>query len=165
MRDTTKPEARLATRHNLGSGYRAPALYERLTQGRTRHAAHETLCRAASAKPQWLRDHRSKAATHTLPDERLHTAIMDGIRAGYITPDVLADFYGECFALYRAMMPGAAEATYLDTTREKAEAMEALAIARTQPSAENVQYAIREVLEDVIVSTAHAKRLQGGSAA
>lgn len=162
---TKNPAARLATSAPLptGRGYRAPALYDRLTHARERHAAHETLCREAKAKPAWLYEARSKG--RPLPDDRLHAAIVEGIRAGYVTPEVLVDFYGEQFALYRAMMPGAAEATFTDTARESAEALDAIAVARVCPSPENNAHASRESLEAAVVLTAHAKRLQNGSAA
>jgi hypothetical protein len=154
---------RLATRpidrEAIAKGYRSPALYARLSTIPARHDALERLCVRAERKPQWLYNIR-KDDGRTLPCERLHNGIVDGIQAGYITPEVLADYFGDLFALYRAMMPGAAEATYLDTTRESAEALEAMAVARCNPTPEAQAHAARELLEAAVVSTAHAKQLQ-----
>jgi hypothetical protein len=149
---------------DIGRGYRAPAFAARLSTMPTRLDALERLCQHAERKPQRLYDLR-KGEGRTLPCERLHNAILDGIQAGYITPEVLADFYGECFAMYRSMMPGATDATYLDTAREKAEAADALMTARMVPTSENREVAVKELSEDVIVSLAHAKALARGTAA
>lgn len=165
MQSTKNSATRLATSEPplTGRGFRAPTLYERLTRTRERHSAAEGLCRDAKSKPSWLYDARSKG--RPLPDERLHDAIVDGIAGGWITPERLADYYGELFALYRAMMPGGAEATFLDTARESGQALEAIAVHRVCPTPESAAHAVRESLEAAVVLTAHAKRLQGGSAA
>jgi hypothetical protein len=125
----------------------------------------QRLCAGADRKPAWLYDAQRAEPRSALPDERLDAAITQGIRDGYITPERLADYYGELFAMYRAMMPGGVEATFIDTARESAEALEAIAVARVCPSPEANAHAARELLESAIVSTAHAKRLQGGNAA
>lgn len=168
MQNTQHSAARLATRpaidrEALARGYRPTTLMARLSTAPARLDALERLCAKAERKPQWLYDLR-KQDGRTLPCERLHNAIVDGIQARFITPEVLADYYGEMFALYRAMMPDA-HATYLDTVREKSEAIEAVSVARAVPTPENNASAARELLEDVIVSTAHAKTLQRGGAA
>jgi hypothetical protein len=167
MISTDKTPARLAThritdRESLTSGYRATTLMARLRAPRLN--ALQRLCAGADRKPAWLYD-AQRAEPRALPDERLDAAITQGIRDGYITPERLADYYGELFATYRAMMPGGVEATFVDTARESAEALEAIAVARVCPSPEANAHAARELLESAIVSTAHAKRLQTGSAA
>jgi hypothetical protein len=92
------------------------------------------------------------------------SATSQGITEGWVTPETLADYLGDLFAIWRAMMPGAAEATYIDAAREKAEAMEATAMARALDTPEAKANAVKELSEDVIVSLAHAKRLQSKSA-
>lgn len=165
MQSTQKMTARLATpridREVIARGYRSTALADRLSTQRARHDAAEGLCRLAERKPTWLYEARSKGAN--LPDQRLDAAIVDGIRDRYITPEVLADYFGDLFAIYRAMMPGAADAHYTDVAREKSEAAHATMRAHMEPTPENTDRAVRELLEDVIVSTAHAKTLQRGS--
>ncbi len=163
MIQTTKDSASsLATgridRERIGSGYRANALMARLSTVPARHDAAERLCKLAERKPTWLYEARSKGKS--LPCARLDEAIVDGISGGYITPEILADYFGDLFALYRGMMPGAADATYIDTAREKAEALEATALARAINTPEARAQAVRELAEDVIVSLAHAKQLQ-----
>jgi hypothetical protein len=168
---TDKTPARLAThrttdqidRARVGGGYRPTTLMARLRAPRLN--ALQRLCAGAERKPAWLYDAQRAEPRSALPDERLDAAIVQGIRDGYITPEKLADYYGELFASYRAMMPGGVESTFIDTTRESAEALEAIAIARVVPSAENNAHAARELLESAIVSTAHARRLQCGDAA
>jgi hypothetical protein len=135
----------------------------RLSTRVARKEALEGLCRRAERKPAWLYDAR-RDENRPLPDERLDAAIMEGVQEGWITPEVLADYLADLFALYRAMMPDA-HATYLDTVREKSEAMEAVSIARAVPTPENNDRAARELLQDSIVSTAHAKALQKQGAA
>lgn len=147
-----------------GKGYRANTLMARLSTRNARKDALERLCKGAERKPGWLYDAR-KDEGRALPCERMDAAISEGIASGYITPEVLADYFGELFAIYRAMMPGAAEATYLDTTRENAQALEAIAVARCNPTPENREAAARELLEAAVVSTAHAKQLQSGRVA
>lgn len=166
MRSTQKLESGLATspklppldREALARGYRTSALYARLTNEPARHDAAERLCAPASRKPRWLHEARSKGKT--LPDDRLNAAIMEGIAERYITPETLADYFGELFTLYSAQMTANADAAYLDAAREKAEACEAMAVARMVPTPENRERAVRELAEDVIVSLAHAKQLQ-----
>lgn len=167
MRNTTNTEARLATCHDLptGRGYRSPVLYERLTHARPRKDAHEVLCREASAKPQWLRDHRSKPETHSLPDIRQHDAIMDLIAQGAMTDDTLIDYFGALVAVYLPLIQHQREADYLAVAREKSEAAEWTMKARMDSTPENRQRAAKELCDDIVASTAHAKRLQGGSAA
>lgn len=164
---TDKTPARLAARHNLpdGSGYRAPVLYERLTSARARHAAHETLCRDANAKPQWLRDARSK--DRTLPDDRQHEAIRDLIAKGVLTEETLIDYFAALVMLYLPLLRAAApdDVSFLSVSREKSEAAEATTRARMEPTPANCQRAAQELVEDVLASTAHAKRLTGGTAA
>jgi hypothetical protein len=169
MQSTQNSTARLATRRIdeaplSGKGYRATALMERLSTRKVRHEAAEKLCDRAERKPTWLYDYR-KDQSRTLPCERLDAAITHGISEGWITPEGLADYFGDLYALYRAMMPGAAEATYIDTTREKAEALDATARARALNTPEACAHAVKELSEDVIVSLAHAKQLQRGGAA
>jgi hypothetical protein len=135
----------------------------RLTTRKERLAAHERLCARAERKPQYLYDGR-KDEGRSLPCDRLDAAFTQGITEGWITPEVLADYFGDLFALYRSMMPDA-QASYHDTVREKAEAIEAVSVARAEPTPENCDRAARELLEDVVVSTAHAKTLQRKGAA
>jgi hypothetical protein len=162
---TTKTEARLAARHNLpdGSGYRAPVLYERLTSARARHAAHETLCRDANAKPQWLRDARSK--DRTLPDDRQHEAIVKLIASGTLTDDTLIDYFGDLLAIYLPMIQRQRDADYLSVAREKSEAAHAGMVAHMHPTPENKRRAADEYCDDIVATTAYVKRTLGGSAA
>lgn len=171
MKATEEATARLAThrirppldREVIGRGYRATALAARLSTESARLFALQRLCAGAERKPAWLYNVQRAEPRASLPCERLDAAILEGIRVGYITPEVLADYFGDLFALYRAMMPDA-HATYLDTAREKSEALEAISIARAVPTPENIDRAARELMEDAIVSTAHAKTLQRGAA-
>jgi hypothetical protein len=150
-------------RSRLGRSYRQTTLMARLTTRNARKDALERLCHAAERKPTWLYDARKDEA-RALPCERLDAAIVQGITEGWVTPESLADYLGDLFAIYRAMMPGAAEATYIDAAREKAEAMEATAMARALDTPEAKANAVKELSEDVIVSLAHAKSLQSKSA-
>lgn len=165
MKATNETPVRLATLRidSLGSGYRPTALMARLRQPRLN--ALQRLCRSAERKPAWLYDAQRAEPRSSLPCERLDAAIVEGIQHGYITPEVLADYFGELFALYRAMMPGGAEATYMDAVREGAEALEKVSVARAIPTPENCEGAARESLEASVAFTAHAKQLQRGSAA
>jgi hypothetical protein len=155
----------MADREVIGRGYRSPSLLARIGTRDARHQALERLCAKAEQKPRYIYDARSKAESTNLPDERLDAAIVEGISKGYITPEVLADYFGDLFALYRAMMPSAADATYLDTARETAEAIEAISVARVNPTPENCTHAAREELEASVVLTASAKQLLRGTAA
>ena len=147
-----------------GSGYRTTGLLARLRA--VRLAALEALCAKASPKPAWLYERRrAEPRTQTLPDDGLDVVIQDGIANGWITRETLADYYGESFAYYSAMMPDAPSATFREAAREKVEAVDAIAKARTEPSTSNTEHAVRELLEDVITSAAYAKTLQRGSAA
>lgn len=162
MLSTQQDSARLATgridRDAIARGYRPNALLARIGTRAARLNALERLCLGAERKPGWLYDARKKDENRALPCERMDAAIVQGITEGYITPEVLADYFGDLFALYRAMMPGAADATYLDTAREKAEAIEAMSIARANPTPENCAAATRELAKDAIVTIAYTKR-------
>jgi hypothetical protein len=70
----------------------------------------------------------------------------------------------EARALPCERLDSAISATYIDAAREKAEAMEATAMARALDTPEAKANAVKELSEDVIVSLAHAKRLQSKSA-
>lgn len=165
MRTTEQSTARLAThripadRAAIGRGYRNPSVFARLSTEATRLDALQRLCANAERKPAWLYNVQRAEPRASLPDERLDMAITEGVRGGYITPEVLADYFGDLFALYRAMMPDAADATYVDTAREKVEAIEAMSLARTNPTPENCANAVKELAEDAIVTLAYTKRV------
>lgn len=168
MISTDKNTARLAThridREALTRGYRSGALMARLSTEGPRLAALQRLCQGAHRKPAWLYNVQRAEPRSSLPCERLDAAITQGIADGYITPETLADYFGDLFTIYCTQMSATGDACYLDAAREKAEAMEAAAMARAVPTAENRERAVKELAEDVIVSLAHAKQLQRASA-
>ena len=152
------------SKERIGKGYRSPSLLDRLRGPRL--TAHQRLCAKAERKPGWLYEsQRAEPRYQALPDDKLDAAIVQGIAEGWVTPETLADFYGELFAFYTTMMSHAGEARYLNTAREKVESLDAMSLARANPTPENIERAVRELAEDVIVSTAHAKGLQRGTAA
>jgi hypothetical protein len=154
-------------RETLSKGFRPAPLAARFGSKRRLEAA-QALCADAVRKPGWLYDAQREEVRRSLPDEREYEAIQEGIRAGYITATRLAEYFAEKFLIHLSSMPAVQrgdDVTFCVTVRESAEALEALALARTIPSEANRATAAREVVQAAVVGIAHATELQRGTAA
>ena len=153
----------------IGRGYRNTTLLARLAvNAKRRLEAHQALCADAPRKPAWLYDAQRDDARRSLPDQRLHDAIQEGIAGGWIDAQRLAEYFAELFLVHAATIAqhtGADDVSFCATVHEVAEALDAMAVARGLPTAENRAVAVRETFEAVITLQAHATELQRGSAA
>lgn len=140
---------------------RTGPLTSRLANG-DRLRAFQQLVRRAHRKPGWMYDAQREEQRRSLPDEREYEAVCEGIAAGYVDERDLATFFAAKYLIYRGLIRGTADSapTYCDATREMAEALEAIAIARANPTDENKQRAALEGTEAVITLHAHVDALR-----
>lgn len=140
---------------------RAGALTQRLANG-DRLRAFQQLVRRATRKPGWLYDAQREEQRRSLPDEREYEAVCDGIASGYINERDLATFFAAKYLIYRGLIRGQSETapTYCDATREMAEALEAIAVARANPTDDEKRNAAQQGMEAVITLHAHVDALR-----
>lgn len=169
MRTTEQSAERLATsRANpeaIGRGYRAPTLHARLTKEAERKAAWQGLCVDLHRKPGFLYELQRGEPRSSLPCARFHDALVDFCQTPGATEERLVAFLADLYKIYAPLIRAESDdVSFLTVAKEKGEAADAVAVARMDPTPANCEWAAKELREDAIASTAHAKRLQSGSA-
>jgi hypothetical protein len=170
MSATKSLAPRLATRPTLdraglARGYRPTALMARLSMRTAHLEALERYCQPAERKPACLYDARREEG-RPLPFERMHNLLVQSAEEGWGTEEALVTLLSDWYAIYAPLLAKRApdDVSFLGAAREKSEAVAAIHRAEMVPTPENRADAARELMQDVVVSSAYAKRLSQGAA-
>lgn len=140
---------------------------ERLA-ARRRLVAFVELFADAPRKPDAIYDLTRAEPRCQLPDEKKHRLIHQGIKDGVISRERLIRYRATQLLDDLAAFPDAgtpAEALYVPFMKELAEAVDAQTVARGVPTPANVDHAVRETREAIVVAEFRCHALARGETA